>query len=145
MMPGMARTRDLDVGDFAQTIGRLMRHMRAAAAQHELSLTESAVLARLGRHGPATTAELARAEGMRPQSMSAAIVALEERGLVERKPHPSDGRQMNIALTDKGAAVRSSTKDLKRAWLAQAIARLEDEERQILARAGDILKRLLEP
>jgi DNA-binding MarR family transcriptional regulator len=141
----MARTGDFDVSDFAQTIGRLVRHMRAAAAQHELSLTESAVLARLGREGPATTAELARAEGMRPQSMSTAVATLEERGLVERKPHPSDGRQMNIALTDKGAAVRSSTKDLKRAWLAQATAGLEDEERQILVRAGHILKRLLEP
>ena len=141
----MAGTRDLDVSDFAQTIGRLVRHMRAAAAQHELSLTESAVLARLGRDGPATTAELARAENMRPQSMSAAVATLEERGLVERKPHPSDGRQTHIALTDRGAAVRSSTKDLKRAWLAQATTGLADEERQILARAGDILKTLLGP
>jgi DNA-binding MarR family transcriptional regulator len=145
MMRSMARARDLDVNDFAQTIGRLVRHMRAAAAQHELSLTEIAVLGRLGRHGPATTAELARAEGMRPQSMSAAVAALEERGLVERKPHATDGRQMNIALTEKGAAVRNSAKDLKRAWLAQATAGLDDEERQALARAGDILKRLLTP
>ena len=141
----MAKARDLDVNDFAQTIGRLVRHMRAAAALHELSLTEFAVLARLGREGPATTAELARGENMRPQSMSAAVAALEERGLVERKPHPSDGRQVNIALTEKGAAVRSSTKDLKRAWLAQATAGLGEEERLILARAGDILKGLLEP
>jgi len=141
----MAKGRDLDVNDFAQTIGRLVRHMRAAAAQHELSLTEIAVLGRLGRHGPATTAELARAEGMRPQSMSAAITTLEERGLVERKPHPTDGRQMNIALTEKGAVIRNSAKDLKRAWLAQATAGLDEEERQALARAGDILKRLLQP
>ncbi|HEX4266446.1 MAG TPA: MarR family transcriptional regulator [Steroidobacteraceae bacterium] len=141
----MAKGQDLDVNDFAQTIGRLVRHMRAAAAQHELSLTEFAVLARLGRDGSATTAELARAENMRPQSMSAAVTTLEERGLVERKPHPSDGRQVNIALTEKGAAVRSSTKDLKRAWLAQATAGLGEEERRILARAGDILKRLLAP
>lgn len=143
-MAAMARTRELDVGDFGRTIGRLVRHMRAAAAQHGLSLTESAVLARLGRDGPATVADLARAEGMRPQSMSAAIAALEERGLIERRPHPSDGRQMNIALTDKGAAVRSSTKDLKRAWLAQATAGLRSEERLLLARAGEILKRLLD-
>lgn len=141
----MPKTGDLDVNDFAQVIGRLARQMRAAAAQHELSLTESAVLARLGRDGPATTAELARAENMRPQSMSAAVATLEERGLVERKPHPSDGRQVNIVLTGRGIAVRSSTKDLKRAWLAQATATLELEERQILARAGDILKELLQP
>ena len=141
----MAKARDLDVNDFAQTIGRLVRHMRAAAAQHELSLTEFAVLARLGREGPATNAELARAENMRPQSMATAVAALEERGLVERKPHPSDGRQVNIALTVKGTAVRSSTKDLKRAWLAQATAGLDEQERLALARAGDILKRLLQP
>lgn len=141
----MPRTRDLDVSDFARTLGRLVRHMRAAAAQHELSLTESAVLARLGRDGPATTAELARAEGMRPQSMSAAVAALEERGLIERKPHPSDGRQVNIALTDKGAAVRDSAKDLKRAWLAQATAALDADERRVLAQAGEILERLLAP
>jgi DNA-binding MarR family transcriptional regulator len=141
----MTTAQDLDVNDFAQTIGRLVRHMRAAAAQHELSLTEFGVLARLGRDGPATTAELARAENMRPQSMSAAVATLEERGFVERKPHPSDGRQVNIALTEKGAAVRSSTKDLKRAWLAQATAALSDEQRQVLAAAGEILKRLLNP
>ncbi|MFZ0499253.1 MAG: MarR family transcriptional regulator [Steroidobacteraceae bacterium] len=141
----MAKARDLDVNEFAQTLGRLVRQMRAAAAQHELSLTEFAVLARLGREGPATTADLARAESMRPQSMSAAVATLEERGLVERKPHPSDGRQVNIALTEKGAVVRSSTKDLKRAWLAQATAGLGEEERQILARASDILKGLLRP
>lgn len=145
MLEGMARTRDFDVGDLARTLGRLVRHMRAAAAQHELSLSESAVLARLGRDGPATTAELARAEGMRPQSMSTTVAALEERGLIERKPHPSDGRQVNLSLTDKGVAVRRSTKDLKRAWLAQATAGLEDEERNVLARASEILKRLLEP
>jgi DNA-binding MarR family transcriptional regulator len=140
----MRRTRDLDVSDFSRTLGRLVRHMRAAAAQHELSLTESAVLARLAREGPATTAELARAEGMRPQSMSAVVAGLTDRGLIERKPHPSDGRQVNIALTDRGVAVRNSTVDLKRAWLARATGRLTDEERQVLARAGEILGRLLE-
>ncbi|MGA7537859.1 MAG: MarR family transcriptional regulator [Steroidobacteraceae bacterium] len=141
----MAGSREFDVSDFARTIGRLTRRMRAAAAQHELSLTESAVLARLDRDGPATTAELARAEGMRPQSMSAAIATLEERGLIERRAHPSDGRQVNITLTGKGAAVRSSTQDLKRAWLVQATTSLEEEERRILTRAGQILNRLLQP
>jgi DNA-binding MarR family transcriptional regulator len=141
----MARIRQLDVSDFARTLGRLVRQMRAAAAQHELSLTESAVLARLSREGPATTAELARAEGIRPQSMSAVIAALEDRGLIERRAHPSDGRQVNIALTERGATVRSSTMDLKRAWLSQATARLEEGERQVLAQAAEILKRLLAP
>ena len=135
---------EASVADFTQAIGLLVRRVRAAAASHELSLSESAVMGRLERQGPATTAELARAESVKPQSMGATIAALEERGLVERKPHPTDGRQMNIALTAKGAAVRKSVRDAKRNWLAQAVSQLDEGEREILFRAGDIIKRLVE-
>ena len=113
---------EIAVADFAHSVGLFVRRVRAAAASQELSLTEAAVMSRLDKHGPATTADLARAEGMKPQSMGATIAALEELGMVERKPHPTDGRQMNIELTAKGAAVRKSAGDAKRTWLAQAIA-----------------------
>ena len=101
-------------------------------------------MARLARSGPATTAELARAEGVRPQSMGTTIGALEERGLVKRKPHPTDGRQMNVELTFKGEETRNSARDAKRTWLASAIAQLDDQEQETLFAAGDILKRLAE-
>lgn len=101
-------------------------------------------MSRLARDGPATTADLARAESMKPQSMGATISALEEMGLVERKPHPTDGRQVNIELTAKGAAVRKSAKDAKRTWLAQAMAQLDEQDRETLFKAGDIIKRLVE-
>ena len=138
------RTLEIEIVDLIQSIGLLVRRVRAAAASHELSLTEAAVMARLAKDGPATTAELARAEGMKPQSMGATIAALEEMGMVERKPHPTDGRQMNIELTAKGAAVRKSARDAKRTWLAQAIAQLDEQERETLFAAGEIIKRLAE-
>ena len=128
--------------EFAQAVGLLVRRIRAAASGHELSLTEYAVLARLAKEGAATTAELARAESVRPQSMSAAVATLEEMGLVQRKPHPTDGRQMKIALTPEGSAVRNTAKDAKRTWLAQAVAQLSEEERKTLFKAGEIIKRL---
>jgi DNA-binding MarR family transcriptional regulator len=133
---------EMAANDMAQAVGLLVRRVRAAAAEHELSLTESAVLARLAKEGSATTAELARAESVRPQSMGATVGTLEEMGLVERKPHPTDGRQMRIELTPKGVAVRNSAKDAKRTWLAQAIAKLNEEERGTLLKAGEIIKRL---
>jgi DNA-binding MarR family transcriptional regulator len=138
------KTLDIAVVDFTQAIGLLVRRVRAASASHELSLAESAVMARLAKEGPATTADLARAEGMKPQSMGATIAALETLGLVERKPHPTDGRQMNIELTAKGAAVRKSARDAKRTWVAQAIAQLDEQERETLFAAGEIIKRLVE-
>jgi DNA-binding MarR family transcriptional regulator len=136
------KSSDVAAIEFAQSVGLLVRRIRAAAAEHELSLTESAVLARLAKDGPATTAELARAESVRPQSMSATVATLEEMGLVQRKPHPTDGRQMKIELTAKGTAVRSRAKDAKRTWLSQAIAQLSQEERETLFEAGEIIKRL---
>jgi DNA-binding MarR family transcriptional regulator len=138
------KTFEIAVIDFTQAIGLLVRRVRAAAASHELSLTEAAVMARLDRDGPATTADLARAEGMKPQSMGTTIAALEEMGMVERKPHPTDGRQVNIELTAKGAALRKSVKDAKRTWLAKAITQLDEQERETLFKAGEIIKRLVE-
>ncbi len=135
---------EIAVTDFIQAIGLLVRRVRAATASHELSLTEDMVLGRLARAGPTTTADLARAEGIKPQSMGTTIAALEERGLVERKPHPTDGRQVNIELTAKGVAVRKITGDAKRMWLAQAIAQLDAEEQKTLFAAGKIINRLVE-
>jgi DNA-binding MarR family transcriptional regulator len=136
------RSQDIAAIEFVQALGLLVRRMRAAASQHELSLTEYAVLARLSKHGPATTAELARAESVRPQSMGATVATLEELGLVERKPDPTDGRQVKIALTTKGVSVRKTAKEAKRMWIAEAIAKLTDEERETLFKAGEIIKRL---
>jgi DNA-binding MarR family transcriptional regulator len=135
---------DADVAEFVQAIGLLVRRIRAVTAAHELSWSEGMVLGRLAKDGPATTAELARAEAVKPQSMGATIGALEERGLVERRPHPTDGRQMNISLTQKGAALRQSNKDEKLMWLAQTIARLDEGDRATLFAAGKILQQLVQ-
>jgi hypothetical protein len=54
------KTPDTAVIDFSHAIGLLVRRVRAAAASHELSLTEAAVMARLAKDGPATTAWRAR-------------------------------------------------------------------------------------
>jgi DNA-binding MarR family transcriptional regulator len=135
---------ELAVSDFIQALGLMVRRVRAAAASHELSLSESAVLARLAREGPTTTADLARGEGVKPQSMGATVASLEEMGLVERKPHATDGRQLNVELTAKGLAVRESTRAAKRTWLAQAVSELNEDERETLFRAGEIIRRLAE-
>jgi DNA-binding MarR family transcriptional regulator len=132
------------VSELMQSIGLLVRRVRAAAASNEISLTEAAVMGRLARNGPATTADLARAEGMKPQSMGATVAALEGMGLVERKPHPTDGRQMNIVLTEKGWDVRKSRGDAKRTWLGQALLQLDERERETLFAAGGIIRRLVE-
>ena len=138
------KTLDTAVADFGQAIGLLVRRARSASASEDLSWTQAAVMSRLARDGPATTADLARAESVKPQSMRTAIAELEQLGIVERKPHPTDGRQVNLELTAKGAALRKTTKDAKLTWLMNAIAQLTEEERETLFAAGEIIKRLAE-
>lgn len=132
------------ISELTQAIGLLVRRVRNATASHGLSLSESAVLGRLDRGGPATTAELARAEAVKPQSMGTTIADLVAKGFVERKPHPTDGRQAPVWLTAQGAAMRRRIKDAKHSWLVQAISELDPQDQETLLAAGEILKRLAE-
>jgi DNA-binding MarR family transcriptional regulator len=135
---------DTAINDFVLAIGLLVRRVRSTHSAHELSLTESAVIARLHTGGPATISDLARGESMKSQSMGATIAALEEMGLVERRPHPTDGRQVYIVLTAKGVAVREKIKAEKHSWLAEVILQLDEQEQATLFAAGEIIKRLAE-
>ena len=138
------KTDETAITDFRQAIGLLVRRARAASASHELSWSEAAVLNRLAKEGPATTADLARSQGMRPQSMRTIIASLEEMGMIVRKPHATDGRQVNLELTAKGAAEQKSAADAKQTWLTQAFAQLDGRERETLFEAGRIIKHLVE-
>ena len=132
--------------EFALAIGLLVRLVRSKspAELKELSWTQKSVLKRLEKGGPATSADLARAEGVTPQSMGTAISALEETGLVERKAHPTDGRQMVVRLTAKGSSLRQHIKAAKETWLAQALAKLDTQELATLFKAGEIMRRMAE-
>src|SRR5262249_29438244 len=78
------------------------RIIRAAAGSEDLSFTQGSVLARLTDNEGLTTSDLAAAEGMRHQSMTTTVAALADRGLVERRRDPGDGRRMLIAVTAEG-------------------------------------------
>ena len=132
--------------ELALALGALVRRLRSEvpSESHELSWAQLSVMRRLDNDGPATTADLARAESVKPQSMGAIVAALEEKGLVERKPHPTDGRQMNIALTAKGASMRKDARSAKRVWLAEAIGKLDAREQKSLPAITELIKRLAE-
>jgi DNA-binding MarR family transcriptional regulator len=137
-------TIDTDVTDFVQALGLLVRRFRAVGGGSDFSWTEEIVLRRLDKVGPATCADLAREVGVKPQSMGTTIAALEKAGMVERRPHLTDGRQVNIQLSDKGVAARKTAVDAKKSWLAKAVAQLNEQERETLFASGGIMKNLAE-
>jgi DNA-binding MarR family transcriptional regulator len=131
--------------DLRLLIGTLKRRLREQGQREDLPPSQVAVLLRLERYGAATVSSLARSEGMRPQSMSAAIAALEAVGLVRGAPDPDDGRQTLMSLTDVCRERLRNGRAARQDWLSRAIAaKLSAKEQQELAAAVGLLKRLVE-
>src|SRR5580698_3906990 len=127
-------------------VGQFKRRFREKVNLGDLTSSQLAVLRRLDSDGPATVTTLARAEGMRPQSMGANIAALEAAGLVSGTPDPNDGRQTILSLT---AACKEKVKVGRMAcdgWLCRTLqTKLTPAEQEELARAVELLRRLVEP
>ena len=132
---------EIAVTELLSVTGQLTRRLRAISNTRELTWSQVAIMARLEEAGPSTTADLARAESVKPQSMGGTLAAMEEEGLVERQPHPTDGRQILYALTDEGREARRKVRLAKREWLLAAIAQLSPAEQKTLLAAGDIIRR----
>ncbi|WP_439692856.1 MarR family winged helix-turn-helix transcriptional regulator [Curtobacterium sp. SP.BCo] len=111
----------------------------------DVTASQSAALGRLVRDGATTTAELARAEGVRPQSMGATVQALVDLGLVTRAPDPTDGRRTIVSATDAGRAARADSHRSRTRLLAERLAALDPDDRATVARSITILGPLVEP
>ena len=129
--------------DLRAIFGRLKRRMREQTLAHDLTPSQISVLLRLDKDGPATASGLARAEGMRPQSMGPVIAALQEAGLVSGAPDPADGRQTIVSLTDACRRWFEEGRAARQDWLTRSLhARLSLQELAQLAASIELLKRL---
>jgi DNA-binding MarR family transcriptional regulator len=124
-------------------VGKLRRRMNQGKVFGDFTPSQLAVLARLEAGGPATVSTLARAEGVRPQSMGAKIAVLDAAGLVKSAPDPADGRATIWSLTDSARETVSASRAAKDDWLFRTIrATLSSEEQEQLATGVALLTRL---
>ncbi|HEY2296111.1 MAG TPA: MarR family transcriptional regulator [Jatrophihabitans sp.] len=84
-----------------------------------LTPSQTSVLLRLDKDGASSTTVLAIAEGVRSQSMTATLNALDERGLIDRRPDPEDGRRQIITLSRVGTARARTDRQGRHEWLAR--------------------------
>ena len=125
-----------------QAVGILLRRVRSQGSPDGLSWSQAAAMGRLERIGPMTTADLARAEMVKPQSMGTLLAELEADGLVQRQPHPTDGRQILFSLTASGTEARRRRHAAKLAWLTAAIGQFDADEQRTLVDAIALINRL---
>lgn len=145
-MSSVERTARSDAGlasALRVSVSRLGRRLRTErSGDLGVSAGGLAVLAQLSREGDRTVGQLAETERVRPPSMTRTVTCLEEDGLVERLPHPDDGRQVLVRLAGAGADLLAAERRRRDAWLACRLRELSPEERAVLRRAAPILERL---
>ena len=124
------------------TVMRLARRLRRMRTETSLSLGQLAALGTLDRHGPLTPGELAAHERVQPPSMTRIVAALEAAGLVTRTDHPTDRRQVLVAVSPQGRTMLRDDRRRRDEWLAQRMRGLTPEELQTLHDAAAILDRL---
>lgn len=125
------------------SVARLTRRLRTERdPDNELSLGQVSVLGALFRNGESSIGALAAHERVQPPSMTRTVNCLEEEGYVVRRRHETDGRQVMIALAEKGIATLNADRRRRDAWLARQLRALTAEERALLRQATPLIERL---
>jgi DNA-binding MarR family transcriptional regulator len=134
---------DLDVRAMA-TVARLLNvatHIRerltAFAAEYGVSVPEADVLFTLRRSGPPyrlSPTAIANALLVPSGTMTNRLDRLERQGLIERVPHPTDRRSMEVKLTDHGRRLVDDAVTRHVANEAEMLAPLSERERATLDR-----------
>ncbi|PYC66090.1 MarR family transcriptional regulator [Streptomyces tateyamensis] len=125
--------------------GRLRRRLRAVADPGGLSPAQLSALTRLGADGTSSASALAAAERVRPQSMAATLAALDQDGLISRRPDPEDGRRQLVSLTAAGQEWVAGRRQARQEWLAGVFqTRFTEQERQTVLAALALLERVSE-
>ncbi|WP_182524570.1 MarR family transcriptional regulator [Nocardioides dongkuii] len=145
-MPTLEKVTRTDAGLASELRLSVMRLRRRLVAErhpdNELSMNAMAVLGALHRHGELTIGELATRERVKAPSMTRTVNWLEDGGHVARRPHETDGRQVLVALSDRGRETLLADRRRRDEWLARRLRDLTPADRDLLRRAAPILERL---
>ena len=111
-------------------IGSFLEHM----AVYDLRPVDFSVLSLITHNPGITSRQLCSALSILPPNLVGMINALQERGLIARRPHPHDGRATGLHLTPMGQTLMRDAEQTASELEAQATSRLSANERKTLMR-----------
>jgi DNA-binding MarR family transcriptional regulator len=114
---------------------QLVRLFRRLSSPSEHSLTAVATMTTLERSGPCRLTELAMREGVTQPAMTQLVSRLQAEGLVTRSADPTDGRVVQVRITDAGRAALANRRAVRGERLAGLLGRLSPAERAALTAA----------
>jgi DNA-binding MarR family transcriptional regulator len=120
------------------TLARVLEAVQRRRA-YPLERAEFIILRQLAEAGPQSVGALARALLLDDSTMTRQVAALEQKGLAERRPDPTDRRAGLIAVTPPGEKAMREMRILRAARISRYVAGWTDAERRML---GTLLARL---
>ena len=121
----------------------LLRRLRREDDASGLNAPRLSALSVIVFAGPITLGDLARAEQVRPPTMTRIVDALLALGLAVKEPHPEDRRSTLISATPAGRKLLLAGRERRVQALAHAIEGLDRSDERALRRAVEILNRAL--
>ena len=129
-------------GDLRVALMYAVRRLRAERSSSDISDAQYATLAALANRGPMTPTALADDQRVQPPHITRVINALVAADLARRDEHPTDRRQVVVSITDAGLTEVKETRRRRNEWLAGRLAKLDATEREVLAQAVVLLRKI---
>ncbi len=130
-----------DAHHLARSVARLNRRLRQER-QSDLTPTQLSVLGSVRQLGSSTPSAIAAHERVQPPSITRTLTSLVDAGMVIREPHPDDGRQVLVSVSEQGEAVLAAERDRRDLWLSRLLGELTTPERATLREAAGLMERL---
>lgn len=129
-------------GDLLAVVARLNR-LATQRTRLPLPWAQARLLSTIEDQGEARISDLATLDHCSQPTMTTQVRRLEDAGLVSRTTDPLDARAVLIRITDKGRTVLGQARIDRAAAIDPRLAQLSPEDRQTLADAVEVIKRLL--
>ena len=124
---------------------RLARNLRRETEALGVTSHQATLLWAVRTRPGLSLRELAEGEGISAPSLSGHVDRLEGAGLLRRVRSSDDRRRVGLELTPEGRAILKRVRARRTTWLAERLARLPEEDRELVQRALPALGALLEP
>ena len=123
-------------------ITRINRQLRQQTVG-DLTLSQWSALVTMEEHGSMRIGDLADREGVSAPTATRLVASLEEKGLLERTPDPTDRRSSYVDISASGREKLNWVRQVRTAKLAQRLATLADEDVQRLLDVLPLLEALV--
>jgi len=142
----VVETTVLDTAAVARLRLALLRVARRLRQRADAGVTPSqlSALVTIDRAGPLPLGDLAGLENISPSTLTRIVNALDDQGLIDRRPDPTDRRVTVVGLSASGRRLLTGARKRSAAYLAARVGSLPAADQEILAKALPVLEKLLE-